>query len=48
MESKVFHKCQEHMLDVDVLPEPWWLANEIDDILGQALAALEHECSSIP
>jgi hypothetical protein len=47
-ENKVFHKFQEYLLDVDVIPEPWREANAIDDILGQAFAVGEQECSSTP
>jgi hypothetical protein len=43
-----FHKYQEYLHDVDVDPEPWRLANDIDDVIGQVFALGEAECSSIP
>jgi hypothetical protein len=47
-ENKAFHKYQEYLLDVDTEPEPWRLANDIDDVVGQALAIGEAACSSTP
>jgi hypothetical protein len=47
-ENKVFHKFQEYLLDVDGMPEPWREANAIDDLLGQAFAIGEQDCSSTP
>jgi hypothetical protein len=40
-ENKDFHKFQEYLLDVDVHPEPWRLANDIDNIVGQKLSRSE-------
>jgi hypothetical protein len=48
MENKVFHKFHAYCLDVEGLSEPWQPANSIDNMIGQAFASAERDCSSIP
>jgi hypothetical protein len=48
MENKVLHKFNDYCLDVEGLSEPWTTVNSIDDMIGQAFASAERDCSSIP
>jgi hypothetical protein len=46
--NKVFHAFQEYRLDADLLDAPWRRANDLDNMLGQALDTAERACSSVP
>jgi hypothetical protein len=46
--NKVLHTFQEYSLDATLLAAPWQRANDIDDMLGQALDTAERACSSVP
>jgi hypothetical protein len=45
--NKVLHAFREYSLDADLLEAPWRCANDIDDMLGQALDTVEQACSSV-
>jgi hypothetical protein len=47
-ENRAFHQYQEFCLDVDVVAEPWRLANQIDQVIRHAFATAEKHCSKTP
>jgi hypothetical protein len=44
-ENRAFHRYHEFCLDVNVVDEPWRLANQIDQVTGHAFATAEKHCS---
>jgi hypothetical protein len=44
-ENSTFHNYEEFCLDVDVVAAPWLMANQLDQIIGQAFAVAEKQCS---
>jgi hypothetical protein len=47
-EQKAFHQYQEFCLDVDIAEAPWYQANKLDRVLGQAFKTAERHCSKPP
>jgi hypothetical protein len=43
--NRAFRRYQEFCLDAKVVEEPWRLANQINQVIGQAFATAEKHCS---